>query len=59
MVDKIKEYCKERNCTIEEFERVLGLSNNYVYKLNKHSPSAKVANKIAVVLETTVEKLLT
>lgn len=59
MIEKIRAYCQEHKCTIEEFERVLGLSKNYVYRLDKHSPSAKVANKIAVVLETTVEKLLT
>lgn len=62
MVEKIKEYCTSREgreCTIDEFERVLGLSKNYVYRLDKHQPSAKVARKIAVILDTTVEELLT
>lgn len=62
MVEKIKAYCTKRagrECTIDEFERVLGLSKNYVYRLDKHQPSAKIAKKIAVVLDTTVEDLLT
>lgn len=61
MVEKIKEFCADHNgykCTIDEFERVLGLSKNYVYRLDKHQPSAKIAKKIAAVLETTVEELI-
>lgn len=60
MVEKIKDYCAglKRPCTIDEFERVLGLGKNTVYKLDKHQPSAKTARKIAIVLDTTVEDLM-
>ena len=58
MVERIKAYCAERKCTIDEFERVLALSKNYVYKLDSNVPNAKTARKIAVVLGTSVEELL-
>lgn len=56
MFERIKEFCEDVGITIEQFERVIKVSAGYTYKLKKdHKPSYKVARKIAVLLDTTIE----
>lgn len=56
MFERIKRFCDKQNVTIEQFERVIKVSPGYTYKLKRgHKPSYKVARKIAVLLETTIE----
>lgn len=57
MFEKIKKFCEERSVTIEQFERIIGVSAGYTYKLKNHTPSAKIARKIAVLLEVSIEDL--
>lgn len=57
MFEKIKQFCEERSVTIEQFERIIGVSAGYTYKLKNHTPSVKIAKKIAVLLEMSLEDL--
>lgn len=57
MFEAIKQFCAERNVTIEQFERLIGVSAGYTYKLQKHKPNYKIAKKIAVLLDVSVEEL--
>lgn len=56
MFEQIKEFCEERSITIEQFERIIGVSPGYVYKLRRgHKPSYAIAKKIAVLLNKSIE----
>ena len=57
MFERIKKFCEERSVTIEQFERIIGVSAGYTYKLKNHTPSVKIAKKIAVLLDTSLEDL--
>lgn len=59
MFEKIKRFCEKQNITIEQFERAIGVSPGYVYKLKgRHTPSFKVAKKIAALLDATIEEFV-
>ncbi len=59
MFEKIKRFCEKQNITIEQFERAIGVSAGYVYKLQgKHKPSYKVAKKIATLLDMSIEEFV-
>lgn len=57
LLDTIKEFCKRQNTTVEHFERVIGVSANYLYKLGKHKPGIKIARKLSVILEIPLEEV--
>lgn len=57
MLETVKEYCKKQNTTVEHFERVLNISSNYLYRLDKHKPGIKIAKKLSVILEIPLEKV--
>ena len=59
MFEKIQSYCEKQKITIEQFERAIGVSPGYVYKLRKgHKPSYKVAKKISTLLEMSIERFV-
>lgn len=53
--NKIRDFCEKQEVTIEQFERVLCVSPGYIYKLKGHTPGAKIAKKLAVILEISLE----
>ena len=57
MLETVKEYCAKQKVTVEQFERVLNVSSNYMYKLDKHKPGIKIARKLAVILEIPLEEV--
>lgn len=57
MFDKIKSFCEKREVTIENFEKVIGVSPGYVYKLKDHQPGMTIARKLAVILGMTLEEI--
>lgn len=57
MLEKVKEFCKEQDTTVEHFEKVLKISSNYLYRLDKHKPGIKIARKLAVILEIPLEEV--
>ena len=57
MLEKIRKFCDEQELTIEQFEKAIGVSPGYVYKLSKgHKPGMKILRKIVVLLDTTIEE---
>ena len=50
LLDTVKEFCEKQSVTVEQFERVLKVSANYLYKLGKHKPGIKIARKLSVIL---------
>lgn len=57
MLETVKEYCAKQKVTVEQFERVLNVSSNYMYKLDKHKPGIKIARKLSVILEKPLEEI--
>lgn len=57
MLETVKEFCKEQDVTVEQFEKVLKISSNYLYKLDKHKPGIKIAKKLSVILEIPLEEV--
>lgn len=57
MLETVKKFCEKQKVTVEQFERVIGVSANYLYKLDKHKPGIKIARKLAVVLEIPLESV--
>ena len=57
MLKTVKEYCEKQDVTVEQFERVLNISSNYLYKLDKHKPGIKIARKLSVILEIPLEEV--
>ena len=57
MLETVKAFCKEQEVTVEQFEKVLNISSNYLYKLDKHKPGIKIARKLSVILEIPLEKV--
>lgn len=57
MLETVKRYCEKQKTTVEHFERVLNISSNYLYKLDKHKPGIKIARKLSVILEIPLEKV--
>lgn len=57
MLETVKAFCKEQEVTVEQFERVLKISPNYLYKLDKHKPGIKIARKLSVILEIPLEEV--
>lgn len=59
MFEKIQKFCEEQKLTIEQFEKAIGVSPGYTYKLKgKHKPSYKVAKKIATLLDMSIEEFV-
>lgn len=59
MFEKIRDFCREVNISISQFERICGLSNGYVNKMrDKENPGVKAAYRMAQVMGITVEELL-
>ncbi len=59
MFEQIQEFCDKQKITIEQFEKAIGVSPGYTYKLKgKHKPSYKVAKKIATLLEKSIEEFV-
>lgn len=54
----IKKYAKEKGMTIKEVECRAGLTENCVYKWKDHSPTVRGLQKVANVLEVTMDELL-
>ena len=57
LLDTVKEFCEKQSVTVEQFERVLKVSANYLYKLGKHKPGIKIARKLSVILEIPLEEV--
>lgn len=57
MLETVKAYCEKQKTTVEHFERVLNISSNYLYKLDKHKPGIKIARKLSVILDIPLEKV--
>lgn len=57
MLETVKEFCTKQKVTVEQFEKVLNVSSNYMYKLDKHKPGIKIAKKLSVILEIPLEKV--
>ena len=60
MHEKIRKFCDEKKITIAAFERVCGLSNGYVDKIEKLSlkPSLKHTKRMAQVMGISIEELI-
>ena len=59
MFEQIQRFCETQDLTIEQFERAIGVSPGYVYKLKgKHKPSYRVAKKIATLLDKSIEEFV-
>ena len=58
MYKKVANYCESVGITITQFERICGTSKDYMSKLKNHSPSVKIAKRIAQVMGITVDELL-
>ena len=59
MLDKIKALCKEQQLTIVGLERAAHLSESTICKWDETMPAADKLARVAKVLHTTVEDLLT
>ena len=59
MYEKIRGFCDKNRITIAAFERVCGLSNGYVDKIEKHAlqPSLKNTKRMAQVMGISIEEL--
>lgn len=57
MLETVKRYCEKQKTTVEHFEKVIGVSANYLYKLDKHKPGIKIAKKLSVILEIPLEEV--
>lgn len=57
MLETVKRYCEKQKTTVEHFEKVLNISSNYLYKLDKHKPGIKIARKLSVILEIPLEEV--
>lgn len=55
LLETVKKFCEKQDVTVEQFERVLNVSANYLYKLGKHKPGIKIARKLSVILEIPLE----
>ena len=58
MYEKIRTFCDDKGITIVQFESICGTSRGYMEKLKRHSPSVKVAKRIAQVMGITIDELL-
>jgi len=56
--DKIKKLCEEQDISIRQLEIRAGLANGVIRKWNESEPMANTLNRVANVLGTTVEELL-
>ena len=57
MLNTVKRFCEKQKVTVDQFERVLDISPNYLYKLDKHKPGIKIAKKLSVILEIPLEEV--
>lgn len=57
LLETVKKYCEKQEVTVEQFEKVLNVSANYLYKLGKHKPGIKIARKLSVILEIPLEEV--
>lgn len=57
LLETVKKFCAERGITVEQFEKAIGVSANYLYKLGKHKPGIKIAKKLSVLLEIPLEEV--
>lgn len=57
MLETVKAFCEKQEVTVAQFEKVLKVSANYLYKLDKHKPGIKIARKLSVILEIPLEKV--
>lgn len=57
-VGRIKHLCKERKISISALERDAGIAKGYVFKWDKHEPSASTIAEVAKILEVPMEELM-
>lgn len=57
MLETVKAYCERQGVTVAQFEKVLDVSDNYLYKLDKHKPGIKIAKKLSVILGIPLEEV--
>lgn len=58
LVDNIKAICRDKNISIADLERRAGVSENSMFRWNKHQPSIDKVKNVADVLKVTVDELL-
>lgn len=58
MYELIKKFCDEKGITVEQFENLCGMSENYVYKLQYGNPGTKFTIRISQVMGVPVEELM-
>lgn len=59
VLHNIKKICNEKRVALSNVERLAGLSPNSVYRWDETMPAADKLFRVAKVLGTTVEDLLT
>lgn len=57
MYEKIKDFCDKQGITIEQFEKAIGVSAGYIYRLKDHQPGYKIARKLSVLLGMSLEEV--
>ena len=58
MYEFIKAFCDEKGLSIEQFENLIGVSENYVYKLKYGNPGAKLVVRMSQVMNVPVEVIM-
>lgn len=58
LVDKVKSFCDEREITLAELERCVGLGNGTVARWDEKRPSVDRVAKVAEFFGVTVDELL-
>ena len=57
--DRIKEICKGKGVSPSSVEKKAGLGNGAITKWNAFSPTVRNLKAVAVILETTIDELVT
>lgn len=58
LVENARKECAKKGITVTELERSAGLTDNAIYKWDRHKPSVDKVKRAADVLQTTVDELI-
>lgn len=58
LLDNIRKQCRQQKITIDRLEKAAGLAPNTIYKWNRVIPGVDKVQKVAKVLNATVDDLL-
>ncbi len=58
LFDRTKEMAKERGLTLRELEKKAGLGQNFLYRWKTYAPKTAYLQKVADVLDVSVDYLL-